>query len=452
MFTTLTTEKEATNMEETPTTYTETKTTKLERDPIRTVIMASMIGTAIEFFDFYAYGTAAATYFPNVFFPDVTPTIAMILSLLTFGVAFVARPLGSLLFGHFGDKLGRKRALVVSLLMMGLSTVAIGFLPGFKAIGMASIILLCLARFIQGIGLGGEWSGAVLVATENAPKGKRALFGSFTELGAPIGFFLSNGLYYILESTLNQSQMASFGWRIPFLASAVLVVVGLWVRRRMQETPLFRLAQQRDNVQKAPLVEVFVKNWRQVLQGTLAMAVSYTFFFLLSTWSLSYATTVLGFDNKEFLLLLMGSVIAFGGMIVYSSILSDKFGRRKVLLTGTIVIAVFAFVFPFFFQGQRNIWGSLFFLLVGFVAMGIVYGPIGALLPELFPTNTRYSGAGIAYNMSAIVGAAFAPTIASWLVTEWGIHAVGYYLAIMAVVSMVALFFTKETKGIDYTK
>ncbi len=232
-------------MEETPTTYTETKTTKLERDPIRTVIMASMIGTAIEFFDFYAYGTAAATYFPNVFFPDVTPTIAMILSLLTFGVAFVARPLGSLLFGHFGDKLGRKRALVVSLLMMGLSTVAIGFLPGFKAIGMASIILLCLARFIQGIGLGGEWSGAVLVATENAPKGKRALFGSFTELGAPIGFFLSNGLYYILESTLNQSQMASFGWRIPFLASAVLVVVGLWVRRRMQETPLFRLAQQR---------------------------------------------------------------------------------------------------------------------------------------------------------------------------------------------------------------
>lgn len=436
-------------MEETPTTYT---ATKLERDPIKTVIMASMIGTAIEFFDFYAYGTAAATYFPNVFFPNVTPTIAMILSLLTFGVAFVARPLGSLLFGHFGDKLGRKRALVVSLLMMGLSTVAIGFLPGFKAIGMASIVLLCLARFIQGIGLGGEWSGAVLVATENAPKGKRALFGSFTELGAPIGFFLSNGLYYILESTLSQSQMASFGWRIPFLASAVLVVVGLWVRRRMQETPLFRLAQQRDEVQKAPLVEVFAKNWRQVLQGTMAMAVSYTFFFLLSTWSLSYATTALGFDNKEFLLLLMGSVIAFGGMIVYSSILSDKFGRRKVLLTGTVVIVAFAFIFPFFFQGQHNVWGSLFFLLVGFVAMGIVYGPVGALLPELFPTNTRYSGAGIAYNMSAIVGAAFAPTIASWLVAEWGIHAVGYYPAIMAVVSMIALFFTKETKGIDYTK
>ncbi|GHP13561.1 MFS transporter [Lentilactobacillus fungorum] len=439
-------------MEETPTTYTGTETKALQRDPVRTVIMASMIGTAIEFFDFYAYGTAAATYFPNVFFPSVTPTIAMILSLLTFGVAFVARPLGSLLFGHFGDKLGRKRALVVSLLMMGISTVAIGFLPGFKAIGMASIMLLCLARFIQGIGLGGEWSGAVLVATENAPKGKRALFGSFTELGAPIGFFLSNGLYYVLESTLTPAQMAAFGWRIPFLASAVLVVVGLWIRRRMQETPLFRLAQQRDNVQKAPLVEVFAKNWRQVLQGTLAMAVSYTFFFLLSTWSLSYATTVLGFDNKEFLLLLMGSVIAFGGMIVYSSILSDKFGRRKVLLTGTFVIVAFAFVFPFFFQGERNLWGSLFFLLVGFLAMGIVYGPIGALLPELFPTNTRYSGAGIAYNMSAIVGAAFAPTIASWLVSEWGIHAVGDYLAIMAVVSMIALFFTKETKSIDYTK
>ncbi|GEO62533.1 MULTISPECIES: MFS transporter [Lactiplantibacillus] len=441
-------------MEEISNTYslTEAKVAKMERDPVKTVIMASMIGTAIEFFDFYAYGTAAATYFPNVFFPSVTPTIAMILSLLTFGVAFVARPLGSLLFGHFGDKLGRKRALVVSLLMMGLSTVVIGFLPGYRTLGMTAILLLCLARFTQGIGLGGEWSGAVLVATENAPKGKRALFGSFTELGAPIGFFLSNGLYVILETVLTKSQMVEFGWRVPFVASAVLVVFGLWVRRKMQETPLFRLAQKRDNVKKAPLAQVFTKSWKQILQGTFIMAVSYTFFFLLSTWSLSYGTAVLGFDSREFLMLLMGSIVVFAGMIVYSSILSDRFGRRTVLLAGTAAIFVFSFVFPFFFQGHQNVVGTLFFLLVGFLAMGVIYGPVGAMLPELFPTSTRYSGAGIAYNMSAIVGAAFAPTIASWLVGQWGIHAVGYYLAFMSLVSIVALLLTKETKSVDYTK
>ncbi|MCB7176948.1 MFS transporter [Lactiplantibacillus plantarum] len=377
-------------MEEISNTYslTEAKVAKMERDPVKTVIMASMIGTAIEFFDFYAYGTAAATYFPNVFFPSVTPTIAMILSLLTFGVAFVARPLGSLLFGHFGDKLGRKRAL----------------------------------------------------------------FGSFTELGAPIGFFLSNGLYVILETVLTKSQMVEFGWRVPFVASAVLVVFGLWVRRKMQETPLFRLAQKRDNVKKAPLAQVFTKNWKQILQGTFIMAVSYTFFFLLSTWSLSYGTAVLGFDSREFLMLLMGSIVVFAGMIVYSSILSDRFGRRTVLLAGTAAIFVFSFVFPFFFQGHQNVVGTLFFLLVGFLAMGVIYGPVGAMLPELFPTSTRYSGAGIAYNMSAIIGAAFAPTIASWLVGQWGIHAVGYYLAFMSLVSIVALLLTKETKSVDYTK
>ncbi|GEP24555.1 MFS transporter [Lentilactobacillus diolivorans] len=441
-------------MEETPQTYSPTakSTATLQRDPVKTVILASMIGTAIEFFDFYAYGTAAATYFPNVFFPSVTPTIAMILSLLTFGVAFIARPLGSLLFGHFGDKLGRKRALVVSLLLMGVSTVLIGVLPGYKTLGITAILLLCLARFIQGIGLGGEWSGAVLVATENAPKGKRALYGAFPELGAPIGFFLSNGLFFILESMLTPAQMASFGWRVPFLASAVLVIVGLWVRRKMQETPLFRLAQQKNTVEKAPLVEVFRKSWRQVLQGTLTMGVSYTFFFLLSTWSLSYATTALGFNNKEWLLLLMAAIVVFAAMILYSSILADKVGRKKVLITGTILIIVFATIFPFFFQGQHNLLGSLFFLFVGFLTMGVIYGPIGALLPELFPTSTRYSGAGIAYNMSAIVGAAFAPTIASFLVDKWGIHAVGIYLAIMSTVSLIALLTTKETKSIDYTK
>ncbi len=312
---------------------------------------------------------------------------------------------------------------------------------------MTAILLLCLARFTQGIGLGGEWSGAVLVATENAPKNKRALFGAFPELGAPIGFFLCNGLYYILETVLTPTQMAAFGWRVPFLASAVLVVVGLWVRRRMQETPLFRMAQEKQTVTKAPLVQVFRKNWRQVLQGTLTMSVSYTFFFLLSTWSLSYATTALGFSNKEWLLLLMGSIIVFGAMILYSSIMADKFGRKKVLMLGTGLIVAFAIAFPFFLNGQHNLFGSLFFLVAGFLGNGALFtAPWQPLRTELFLTATRYSGAGIAYNASAILGAAFATTIASWLVGQWAFHAVGVYLALMAFVSFLALATTKETK------
>ncbi|WP_137596721.1 MFS transporter [Paucilactobacillus kaifaensis] len=428
------------------------KSQSIERDPIKTVIFASMIGTAVEFFDFYAYGTAAATYFPKVFFPSLTPTIAILLSLLTFGVAFVARPLGSFIFGHFGDKIGRKKTLVVSLILMGGSTVLIGFLPSFETIGMASILLLCLCRFVQGIGLGGEWSGAVLVATENAPENKRALYGSFPELGAPLGFFLCNGLFFVLESFLTPAQMVSFGWRIPFLASAVMVFIGLWVRKRLQETPLFRMAQTEENVTKSPLKEVFKTSWRQILKGTFIVAVSYTFFFTLSTWSLTFATTNLGFSNREFLLLLMSAIVMFAAVILGSSYLADRWGRKKLLMSSTAAIAVFSVVFPYFLMGQHNVPGACAFLFIGFFLMGLVYGPIGAVLPELFSTKVRYSGSALAYNLSAIVGAAFAPTIATWLAANWGLKTVGLYLGIMAVVSFIALAVTPETKHIDYTK
>lgn len=437
---------------ETSTELLHTESTTIERDPVKTVIFASMIGTAVEFFDFYAYGTAAATYFPKIFFPSLTPTIAILLSLLTFGVAFVARPLGSFIFGHFGDKIGRKRTLVVSLSLMGGATVLIGFLPGFKTLGFTAVILLCLCRFVQGIGLGGEWSGAVLVATENAPENKRALYGSFPELGAPLGFFLCNGLFFVLESFLTPSQMVSFGWRIPFLASAVMVIIGLWVRKRLQETPLFRMTQKEENVAKSPLKEVFKTSWKQILRGTFIVAVSYTFFFTLSTWSLTFATTNLGFSNREFLLLLMAAIVMFAAVILASSYLADYWGRKKILMTGTALIAIFAVIFPVFLTGQHNVPGVCAFLFIGFFLMGIIYGPIGAVLPELFSTKVRYSGSALAYNLSAIVGAAFAPTIATWLAANWGLHTVGLYLGIMAVVSFIALAFTKDTKNIDYTK
>lgn len=364
---------------------------KLERDPVKTVILASMMGTAIEFFDFYAYGTASAAYFPSVFFPQTTPLLATLLSLLTFGVAFVARPFGSFLFGHFGDRLGRKKTLVVSLLVMGVATVS-------------------------------------------------------------IGFFICNGLFFFLENVLTPAQMQSFGWRIPFWASAVLVVIGLYVRRRLQETPLFKLAQERDNTTRSPLREVFKSNWKEILKGTFLMGATYAMFFTLTTWSLSYATTALGFSHSEFLLLLMGAIVEFAVLIMATSVLADKIGRKKVLMTASVLLVVFSLVFPFFLEGKHNMVGMLLFLGVGFVIMGTLYGPVGAVLPELFPTKVRYSGAGITYNLAAVVGAAVAPTITTWLIAQYGLHSAGLYMFALALVSVVAWALTPETKDVDYTK
>ena len=425
---------------------------KLERDPVKTVILASMMGTAIEFFDFYAYGTASAAYFPKVFFPQMTPLLATLLSLLTFGVAFVARPVGSFVFGHFGDRLGRKKTLVVSLLVMGVATVAIGFIPGYQSIGVGGALMLCLCRFVQGIGLGGEWSGAVLVATENAPADKRALYGAFPEVGAPIGFFICNGLFYVLEKVLTPAQMMSFGWRVPFWASSVLVVIGLYVRHRLQETPLFKLAQERDNTTRSPLKVVFKENWREILKGTFLMGATYAMFFTLTTWSLSFATTALGFSHSEFLLLLMAAIVEFAVLIMTTSVLADKVGRKKVLMTASVALVVFSLVFPYFLEGQHNMVGMLLFLGLGFVVMGTLYGPVGAVLPELFPTKVRYSGAGITYNLAAVVGAAVAPTITTWLIAAFGLHYAGMYMFVLAVVSVVAWVLTPETKNVDYTK
>lgn len=425
---------------------------KLERDPVKTVILASMMGTAIEFFDFYAYGTASAAYFPKVFFPQMTPLLATLLSLLTFGVAFVARPVGSFVFGHFGDRLGRKKTLVVSLLVMGVATVAIGFIPGYQSIGVGGALLLCLCRFVQGIGLGGEWSGAVLVATENAPADKRALYGAFPEVGAPIGFFICNGLFYVLEKMLTPAQMMSFGWRVPFWASSVLVVIGLYVRHRLQETPLFKLAQERDNTTRSPLKVVFKENWREILKGTFLMGATYAMFFTLTTWSLSFATTALGFSHSEFLLLLMAAIVEFAVLIMTTSVLADKVGRKKVLMTASVALVVFSLVFPYFLEGQHNMVGMLLFLGLGFMVMGTLYGPVGAVLPELFPTKVRYSGAGITYNLAAVVGAAVAPTITIWLIATFGLHYAGMYMFVLAVVSVVAWALTPETKDVDYTK
>ena len=440
------------------------KARAMVRDSVKTVIAASMVGTAIEFYDFYAYGTAAANYFPKVFFGDTTnPTVALLASLLTFAIAFIARPLGSLVFGHFGDRMGRKTTLVVSLLTMGIATFLIGCLPTYNQWGVAAVAVLCLCRFVQGIGLGGEWSGAALVATENAPEDKRALYGSFPELGAPIGFFLSNGTYFLLETFNDNDAMLAWGWRVPFLLSSILVIVGLVVRVQMEETPIFRMAQEQKKVVKSPLTEVFKKSWKEVIQATFLVAVTYTLFYTLATWSLAWGTKTveqgggnLGFSNQEYLLMLMIAVCVFAAFIVISCVNADKFGRKRVIIISSCCLIAFALLFPFLLDpavvGQRNFATNLLFLCIGFALMGTAFGPIGAFLPELFDANVRYSGSGIGYNLAAIVGAAFVPTIATWLSHHWGVHSVGLYLGVMALCCLIAVLSCKETKNVDFTK
>ncbi|MDN6782841.1 MFS transporter [Bifidobacterium mongoliense] len=419
-----------------------------------------MVGTAIEFYDFYAYGTAAANYFPKVFFGH-TGTAALIGSLLTFAVAFVARPVGSLVFGHFGDRMGRKTTLVVSLLTMGVATFLIGCLPTYDMWGWFAVAVLVLCRFVQGIGLGGEWSGAALVATENAPENRRALYGSFPELGAPIGFFLSNGTYFLLEMLNDSNAMLTWGWRVPFLLSAVLVIVGLVSRVHMEETPVFQRTLREHRVVKAPLREVFRHSWRQVLQATFLVAVTYTLFYTLATWSLAWATKPvgqggggLGFTNQEYLLMLMVAICVFALFIVLSCLYADKVGRRKVLLFSSVALVVFSLLFPYLLmgQGQRDTVSVMVFLCVGFALMGIAFGPIGAFLPELFAANVRYSGSGIGYNLAAIVGAAFVPSVATWLSEHWGVQSVGMYLGVMALCCLVGVLTCKETKNTDFER
>ena len=352
---------------------------------------------------------------------------------------------------------------MVSLLTMGIATFLIGCLPTYGQWGVVAVVMLCLCRFAQGIGLGGEWSGAALVATENAPENKRALYGSFPELGAPIGFFLSNGTYFLLETFNDEQAMLAWGWRVPFLLSAALVAVGLIVRVHMEETPIFRLAQEQKKVVKSPLTEVFKKSWKQVVQATFLVAVTYTLFYTLATWSLAWGTKSaengggdLGFTNQEYLLMLMLSVCMLAAFIVISCVAADKLGRKRVIIFSSCCLVVFALLFPFLLNpevvGQRNFAANLAFLCIGFALMGTAFGPIGAFLPELFDANVRYSGSGIGYNLAAIVGAAFVPTIATWLSHNWGVHSVGLYLGVMAVCCLIAVVSCHETKDVDFTK
>lgn len=413
------------------------------------VVIASLVGTAIEFFDFYIYATAAVIVFPHIFFPQGDATVATLQSLATFAIAFVARPIGSALFGHFGDRVGRKATLVASLLTMGISTVVIGLLPGYDTIGVFAPLLLALARFGQGLGLGGEWGGAALLATENAPAKKRALYGSFPQLGAPIGFFFANGTFLLLSWLLTDEQFMNWGWRVPFVLSAVLVIIGLYVRVSLHESPVFAKVQKEKKQVRIPIGTLLTKHLGATILGTFIMLATYTLFYIMTVYSMSYGTAPvpagLGFSRNSLLWMLMVAVIGFGVMVPIAGLLADRFGRRKTMIVITLGILVFALLFPSLMaSGSQTM--MMLFLLIGLSIMGLTFGPMGALLPELFPTEVRYTGASFSYNLSSILGASVAPYIAAWLNANYGLFAVGLYLAAMALLTLVALIACKETR------
>lgn len=414
-------------------------------------MVASMVGTAIEFYDNYCYSIAAASYFGLIFFTDVAksdPVLATLLAFVTFAVSFLARPFGSLLFGHFGDRLGRKKTLVAALMLMGTATFCVGLLPGYDVLGPAAVVLLCVCRACQGLGLAGEWSGAALVATENAPANKRALFGSFPNLGAPIGFFCAYGVNLLLDTLLPADAMVAWGWRIPFLLSCLLVIVGLVVRMRMSETLVFQKAAAENRTTKTPLRDL-VRHWRRLVLGTCTMSITYTLFYVLGTWSLSYGVSTLGFTQQQYLGMQMISVFFFAGFILVGCLTADKRGRKPVLVVGNVCTVLFALVAPMLLAAH-SVLSVMVFLCVGFACMGTIFGPCGSYLPELFPAKVRYSGAGLSYNLAAITGGAFAPTIASALVMNFGIQSLGWYLGGMALVALAALAFFRESKDVDF--
>ena len=407
-----------------------------------------MVGTTVEFFDFYIYATAAVLVFPRLFFPASDPASSTLASLATFGIAFLARPIGSALFGHFGDRIGRKKTLVLALSTMGLSTFAIGVLPAYHSIGLAAPLLLAVCRFGQGIGLGGEWGGAVLLAVENAPPKKRALYGMFPQLGAPLGFLLSGGTFLALSRWLTDMQFFAFGWRLPFLASAVLVLLGLYVRLAITETPVFQASVKRAEQVGFPMLVVLRRHTRALITGIFVCLATFVLFYLMTVFALSWGTTALHYSRGSFLLIQLFGILFFALTIPVSALLAER-GRRPVMLGVTALIALFGLVLgPLFTIG---ITGVVFMMALGLALMGFTYGPLGTVVSELFPTPVRYTGSSLAFSVAGILGASVAPYVATWLAKTYGLEYVGYYLTGSAVLTFFGLLLIRETKDDDLT-
>jgi metabolite-proton symporter len=411
--------------------------TKPLNSPAR-ILLASLIGTTIEFFDFYVYATAAVLVFPKLFFPAGNDTAALLASFATFSIAFFARPFGAIVFGHFGDRIGRKTTLVAALLTMGVSTVVIGLLPTHSQIGLAAPLLLALCRFGQGFGLGGEWGGAVLLATENAPEGKRNWYGMFPQLGAPLGLFLASGTFWMLLHFMSQDSLLSWGWRVPFIASIALIAIGLWVRLSITETPEFQQAIEKAERVAVPGIELLRRHKRSLFLGTFVGLMTFVFFYVCTAYLLSYNVTVAKMRFVEALEVQIAGAIAFGITTIAAGLLADRIGRRQLLIATGVMVCVFSFfVAPLLSSGVVGIYT---FALVGLAIFGLNYGVIGAALSAPFPTAVRYTGSSMTFNLAGIFGASLAPYIATWLQANYGLAFIGYYLLASALITLACIF------------
>ena len=405
----------------------------------RRVLAASLIGTSIEFYDFYVYTTAAALVFGELFFPQASRAAQQLLAFATIGVAFVARPLGSIFFGHFGDRVGRKSTLVASLLTMGISTTLVAFLPTYLTAGWIAALLLCVLRFGQGFGLGGEWGGAALLAVEHAPPGKRARYGMFPQLGAPVGFVAANGLFLILGALLTPAQFHDWGWRVPFVLSAALVVVGLWIRLRLAETPEFAASLAEAPPPKVPLGELLSRHFGALAVGTIGAVACFALYYVATAFMLGYGTKTLGYSMKAFLGIQLGAILFMAIGIYAAAWLSDRrYDERRVLMAGCVGTMLAGLLMaPLMNSG--SLLAVFLFLALSLTLMGFVYGPLGAWLPGLFPARVRYTGASMAFNVAGVLGGGLTPLIAQTLALRGGLLWVGLYSGGAALISLVTL-------------
>ncbi len=441
-----------------------TQTAKADQKSMRKVALTALAGSSIEWYDFFLYGTAAALVFPTAFFPkDLPPVVALIASFSTFAVGFLARPLGGLIFGHFGDKHGRKKALVVALLMMGVGTTLIGLLPTYGAIGAAAPIMLIVLRFVQGLAIGGQWGGATLLVTENAPPEKRGFYGAFAQSGAPVGVILANLAFLGVSQALPDDQFMSWGWRLPFLASAVLILISIYVQLHLEDTPAFKALEAAKKAkaaagepvapQRSPILEVIRLYPTRILLAAGAFLSIQVSFYILVAFIIAYGTSPDGLGltrNTMLIAILVGSVIQIPAQF-WASSFSDRHGRRGIFMAGAVLTGVWAFImFPLL--QTKSLPLIILGVTGGLVTLGLQYGPQAAFFTELFRTKVRYSGASLGYQVGAILGGAFAPLVAVKLWTDFGIIWVSVYIAAASVLTLISVWLLLETKDSDIHK
>ena len=428
--------------------------TNNSKSNMQKVALTSLAGTSIEWYDFFLYGASAALIFPTVFFGETTPPPALILSLLTFSAGFIARPIGGIILGHFGYKFGRKKTLVIALVLMGVSSTLIGLLPTYAMIGVAAPILLTTLRFAQGLAIGGQWGGAMLLVTESAPANQRGYYGAFAQAGVPVGVILANLAFIVTSSMVSEESFFAWGWRIPFLASAILIGISMYIQLNLEDTKAFkeleasRKVGNKAEIKRSPIIEAVKKYTSKIVLAAGAFLSIQVTFYILIAFLLAYGVASNEVTRDDMLIaVLIGSGIMIPFQFFFSAY-SDRHGRRGVFMLGAILTAVWSFaIFPLVDTG--NFWLIVLAISLGLVFVSMMYGPQAAFFTELFSTEVRYSGATLGYQFGAILGGAFAPTIAALLWNDYGIIWVSVYIAFASLLTLISVLFLTETYQSD---